>query len=54
MAYRIFVTDALRYIPQNKYTTVSFYDMLYPKPADNRTAEQIVNDVVADAGLILR
>lgn len=54
MAYRIYVTDSLRYIPQNKYTTVGFYDMLYPKPVDNRSAEEIADDIAAKAGLVLR
>ena len=54
MTYRIYVTDSLQYIPQGKYTTVRFYDMIYPKPEDNRSAEEIAADVIAKAGLIVR
>lgn len=54
MAYRFYVTNCLQNIPQNKYITKSFHDMLYPEPEDTRSAEEIVEDVVAKAGLILR
>lgn len=54
MAYRIYVTSALQNIPQQKYTTVSFYDMLYPKPVDNRSAEDIAAEVIKKGGLIVR
>lgn len=54
MAYRFYVTDSLRFIPQSKYTTKSFYDMLYSKEEEEKTAEEIVQDVVQKAGLILR
>lgn len=54
MAYRIYVTTALQNIPQGKYTQVSFYDMMYPKPEDTRSAEEIAHDVIEAAGLILR
>lgn len=55
MAYRIYVTDSLQGIPQGKYTTVRFYDMLYSKEEEEeKTAEEIVQDVVQKAGLILR
>ncbi len=54
MTYRFYVTTCLQNIPQQKYTTVSFYDILYPKPEDNRSAEEIAADVIAKAGLIVR
>ena len=54
MAYRFYVTNSLQNIPQNKYITKTFYDMLYPEPQDDRSAEEIVDDVVAKAGLVLR
>ena len=54
MSYRFYVTTCLQNIPQQKYTTVSFYDMLYPKPEDNRSAQEIASDVIAKAGLIVR
>lgn len=54
MTYRFYVTTCLQNIPQQKYTTVSFYDMLYPKLEDNRSAEEIAADVIAKAGLIVR
>lgn len=54
MAYRIYVTQSLQNVPQNKYITKSYYDMIYPKPEDNRSAEEIADDIIEKAGLIMR
>lgn len=50
-AYRIFVTDALDYIPQNKYHTTRFADIVYFKNEDTRTGDEIALDVIKKAGL---
>lgn len=60
-AYQTYVTECLRIITENtakaaalmvgngdeeiKYITVSFEDMLNPKPRDERTAEEIISDI---------
>lgn len=49
--YRIFVTKSLQLIPQNKCLTKDYADLLHPKQEDNRSAEEIVIDVVKKAGL---
>lgn len=55
MAYRFYVTNALQLIPQSKYTTHSFCDMLYPKEEEEeeKTAEEIVDEVAKKAGLTI-
>lgn len=50
-AYRIFVTKSLQLIPQNRYITKDFKDVLNPEKTDDRTADQIVIDVLRNAGL---
>lgn len=49
--YRIFVTKSLQLIPQNKYISKDFKDILHPEKMDTRTAEQIASDVISKAGL---
>ena len=51
MAYRFYVTDSLQYIPQQRYTTKRFYDIIYAKPEDTRTGDEIAVDVIKKAGL---
>ena len=57
-AYRIYVTDCLRIISENtakmgggSYVTAKFSDIINPKPADNRTGEQIAADIIKRAGI---
>lgn len=51
-AYRIYVTKSLQLIPQNSYIKVSYMDLFdEKKPVDNRTGEQILLDVMRNAGL---
>lgn len=49
--YRIYVANSLRTIAKNggSYPTDYYYDLLHPKAKDNRTAEQIVADVIRKA-----
>ena len=62
MAYRVYVTDALRLICENtarfvngNYLTIRFVDMIKPDSheaeIDDRTAQEIVNDIVSRAGI---
>ena len=50
-AYRIFVTNSLQLIPQQKYITTSFQDLLSPAKTDGRSGDEIAADVMAKAGL---
>lgn len=50
-AYRFYVTKSLQLMPQNKYITASYQDVLKPKKVDNRTGDEIAMDVMAKAGL---
>lgn len=49
--YRHYVANSLKYIPQDKYIQESLFDILNPKPVDDRPAEDIVMDVMQKAGL---
>lgn len=51
LAYRIFVTDSLQNIPQNKYLTVRYKDLIYPKKEDTRTGDEVALQVITKLGL---
>ncbi len=49
VAYRIYITDALRIISENTakyggggYIKARYADIIHPKPEDNRTHEEVV------------
>ena len=57
-AYRIYVSDCLRIISENtakmgggSYITAKLSDIINPKPADNRTGEEIAADIIKRAGI---
>ncbi len=50
-AYRFYIADELYYHARNQTHTDHIRDLLYPKKQDNRTAEEIVADIVSRAGL---
>lgn len=50
-AYKLYVTDSLQIIPQHKYKTVRFYDVIHPKVMPDIDAESVVNDIAERAGL---
>ena len=50
-AYRIYVTRSLQLIPQSKYITVDFKDVITPKKIDSRNGDQIAEDIMKQAGL---
>lgn len=50
-AYRFYVTKSLSLIPQNRYLTTSYEDMIQPKKIDRRSGEEIAADVIKQAGL---
>lgn len=48
-AYRVYVTDALKFIAENTaryagggYMKARYEDLIHPKPEDTRTAEEII------------
>ena len=58
LAYRIYVADCLRIISENtakvgggSYITAKLADIINPKPADNRTGEEIAADIIKRAGI---
>ena len=58
LAYRIYVTDCLRMATENtakmsqgSYTAARFYDIINPKPVDNRTGEEIAAEIINRAGI---
>lgn len=50
-AYRIYVSKSLQLIPQDKYLTKNYSDILKPEQKDNRSGEDIVSDIMLKAGL---
>ena len=61
LIYRIYVTDCLRMIAENtaklskgSYTAAIFYDIINPKPKDERSGEEIAADIIKKAGLEVR
>ena len=58
LAYRIYVTDCLRMAAENTakmsqgaYTAARFYDIINPKPVDNRSGNEIAADIIKRAGI---
>jgi len=59
-ALNIYVTDTLQMIARNGgmsgagYPQKRFVDFINTKPKDNRTADEIIKDVVSSAGLVVK
>ena len=57
MAYRIYVTDALKLLTENGNRTLNirFAELVEKrnKPQDNRSGEEIVADVIKRCGLVV-
>lgn len=53
MAYRIYITDSLQAIPQSKYLTTRFDDLINRR-VDTRTGDEIAADIIRGAGLKIR
>ena len=57
-AAKIYYAQCLRIITENtakigggSYITVKFYDIINPKPVDNRSGEEIAADIIKRAGI---
>ena len=54
VAYKTYVTDSLQLNVQNKYLTSRYYDIINTNKAiDNISADEIVLDVILNAGLVV-
>lgn len=43
--YRLFVTESLRMLPQQKYIGKSYIELLKPEKVETRTGEQVADEV---------
>lgn len=52
-AYQVYTTDCLSAIAKGLGAKVDrrFYDIIHPRPVDNRSAEEIANDLIKKMGL---
>lgn len=60
-AYRVYVTDCLKMIAENtanfskgQYMKARYYDIITPKKQDTRTGDEIVEDIIKRAGLVVK
>ena len=60
-AYRVYVTDCLKMISENtanisrgQYTKLRYYDIIHPAKVDTRTGDEIVEDIIKRAGLVVK
>ena len=60
-AYLVYVTDCLKLIAENtanisygKYMETRYYDKIYPAKVDTRTGDEIVEDIIKRAGLVVK
>lgn len=54
LAYRIFVTESLKLIPQQQYLNIKYTDMISDTPPDTRTGDEIAKDVIEKMGLNIK
>ena len=61
MQYRVYVTDCLKMIAENtanfakgQYMKARYYDIITPKKQDTRTGDEIVEDIIKRAGLVVK
>ena len=56
-AYRVYVTDCIKLIAENTGNIslkLRYYDIIQPKKADTRTGDEIVEDIIKRAGLVVK
>ena len=60
-AYRVYVTDCLKMISENtanisrgQYMKLRYYDIIHPAKVDTRTGDEIVEDIIKRAGLVVK
>jgi hypothetical protein len=53
--YRNYVANSLRILPEgNKQLQYTLDELLHPKPVDNRTVEEITEDICNRAGITIK
>lgn len=59
-AYKTYLAECMRMVSENtakfaggRYMSISFAEMLRPKPVDNRSGDEIVADIINGAGLTI-
>lgn len=50
-AFREYVCESLRSAPQGRFLTMSYRDIVNPRPRDDRSGDEIAADVIARLGL---
>ena len=56
-AYRVYVTDCLKLISENTGNIslkLRYYDIIQQKKEDTRTGDEIVEDIIKRAGLVVK
>ena len=60
-AYRVYVTDCLKLIAENtanisrgQYMKSRYYDIVHQAKVDARTGDEIVEDIIKRAGLVVK
>ena len=60
-AYRVYVTDCLKLIAENtanfsrgRYVKARYYEIIHPAKVDTRTGDEIVEDIIKRAGLVVK
>ena len=60
-AFKIYVAECMRTMTENtakfaggSYIQAKYYDIINPKPQDNRTCEEITADIIQRAGLVVK
>lgn len=51
MAYRFYVSDSLFYYGQNKHLVKRYAEIIKPRQVDNRSGDEIAEDVITRLGL---
>ena len=44
-AFKIYISEAIKAIGMRKCLTMSYYDLINPKPVDTRSAQEIADDL---------
>ena len=60
-AYQVYVTDCLKLIAENtanisrgQYMKARYYEIIHPAKVDTRTGDEIVEDIIKLAGLVVK
>jgi hypothetical protein len=52
--FRQYVAYSLQAIPENKKLSATLDELVHPKPVDNRTVEEITEDICKRAGITMK